>query len=267
MEVEHTRVRLADDALASTLSGPVFERTQGQPLFIASLLKYYIDQRAIIETDDAWRLSSAAAISQDGVPNDLLDMITYQVGGLTEDERRLLDIASVAGVEFSAALVAAGLSATPSRSNVIRRVARKDHTLVPSHASEWPTAHIRGHMPSVTFFIKTSSISTTRAQTSGANSQAFGHRLEKAYHDRTGNRIGLALHFEQGRDFRAPCAISEAAESSAKRLGHAEAASYLTRALGFSIAPAVDRFEDTHRRVATAQPCASLMRRSCRLRE
>ena len=42
----------------STLTEPVFERTQGQPLFIASLIKYFIDQRVIVETDGAWRLSS-----------------------------------------------------------------------------------------------------------------------------------------------------------------------------------------------------------------
>ena len=114
IEVErYLALRFADDALASILSEPVFERSQGQPLFMASLLKYYIDHRAIIETDDGWQLSSAAAIAQDSVPNDLVNMITYQVARLTEQERRLLDIASVAGGEFSAALVAAGLSGDP----------------------------------------------------------------------------------------------------------------------------------------------------------
>src|SRR6185369_14710009 len=111
IEVErYLALRFADDALASILSGPVFERTQGQPLFMASLLKYFIDHRVIVETDGGWHLSSEAAIAQEGVPNDLVKMISYQVARLTEHERRLLDIASVVGGEFSAALVAAGLS-------------------------------------------------------------------------------------------------------------------------------------------------------------
>jgi predicted ATPase len=89
MEVErHLALRFRDDAIATSLSEPVFERTQGQPLFIASLIKFFIDQRVIVETDGAWRLPSEAAIPQDGIPTDLLNMINYQVGRLTEDERR-----------------------------------------------------------------------------------------------------------------------------------------------------------------------------------
>jgi len=105
-EVErYLALRFGDDALASTLTGPVFERTRGQPLFISSLLNYLIDQRAIVELEGAWRLSSLIAISQGSVPTDLVKMITHQIDHLTEDERRLLELASVAGAEFPAALV------------------------------------------------------------------------------------------------------------------------------------------------------------------
>jgi len=62
----------------------------------------------------------------------------------------------------------------------------------------------------------------------------LGKRLEQAYGNLTSEIAPvLALHFEQGRDFpNALRYLGQAAESSAKRLGHAEAASYLTRALG-----------------------------------
>ena len=146
MEVErYLALRFRDDALASALSEPVFERTQGQPLFIASLIKFFIDQRVIVETDGAWRLSSEAAIPQDGIPTDLLNMINYQVGRLTEDERRLLEVASVAGGDFSAALVAAGLSRDAVEvERDLEALTRKDHTLVPSGVSEWPDGTYSG---------------------------------------------------------------------------------------------------------------------------
>jgi hypothetical protein len=68
----------------------------------------------------------------------------------------------------------------------------------------------------------------------------LGTRLEKAYCDRTSEIASvLALHFELGRDFASALRyLGQAAESSAKRLGHAEAASYLTRGLGI-----LDRFD------------------------
>ena len=61
-----------------------------------------------------------------------------------------------------------------------------------------------------------------RAQTH----RRLGKRLEEAYRGRTPEIAPLlALHFEQGRDFpNALRYLGQAAESSAKRLGHAEAA-------------------------------------------
>src|SRR4029078_1849569 len=61
----------------------------------------------------------------------------------------------------------------------------------------------------------------------------MGERLEQGYAGRTENIAAtLGLHFEQSRDLpRALCYLSQAAENSAKRLGHEEATSYLSRAL------------------------------------
>jgi DNA-binding winged helix-turn-helix (wHTH) protein/tetratricopeptide (TPR) repeat protein len=246
MEVErYLALRFRDDVLASTLAGPVFERTQGQPLFIASLLKHFIDQRAIVEIDGAWRLSSETAISQDGVPNDLLNMITYQVGRLTEDERRLLDVASVAGGEFSAALVAAGLSRDAVEvERELEALARKDHTLVPSGVSEWPDGTYSGSYAFRHILYQNVVYQNLAPAQRVQTHRRLGKRLEEAYRDRASEIASvLALHFELGRDFTSALRyLGKAAESSAKRLGHAEAASYLTRALGI-----LDRFDDADR--------------------
>jgi tetratricopeptide (TPR) repeat protein len=242
-EVErYLALRFGDDALASTLTEPVFERTRGQPLFISSLLNYLIDQRAIVETEGAWRLSSLIAISQGSVPTDLVKMITHQIDHLTEDERRLLELASVAGAEFSAALVAAGLSReTVEVERELEALARKDHTLVSSGVSEWPDGtysgcYAFGHILYQNVIYQQLAPGQ-RAQTH----RRLGKRLEEAYRGRTPEIAPLlALHFEQGRDFpNALLYLGQAAESSAKRLGHAEAASYLTRALGI-----LDRFSE-----------------------
>jgi DNA-binding winged helix-turn-helix (wHTH) protein/tetratricopeptide (TPR) repeat protein len=261
-EVErYLALRFHDAELASTLSGPVFERTQGHPLFVTSMLKHLIDQDAIVEMDGTWRLSSQATYSQDGVPNNLLNMITYELGRVTEDERRLLDVASVAGEEFSAALVAAGLSRDAVEvERDIEALVRKDHILVRLGVSEWPDGTYSG---SYSFrhilyqnVIYQHLAPGQRAQTH----KRLGKRLEEAYTGRTSEIASvLALHFEQGRDF--PSALrylGQAAESSTKRLGHAEAASYLTRALGI-----LDRFDAADR---FATRIALLRQRSWALR-
>ena len=241
-EVErYIALRFHDAELASALSGPVFERTQGHPLFVTSMLQHLIDQQAIVEVNGTWRLSSQATYSQDGVPNNLMNMINYELGRLSDDERRLFDVASVAGEEFSAALVAAGLSRDAVEvERDIEALVRKDHIIVRSGASEWPDGTYSG---SYSFrhilyqnVIYQNLAPGQRAQTH----RRLGKRLEEAYTGRTAEIASvLALHFEQGRDF--PSALrylGQAAESSTKRLGHAEAASYLTRAIAI-----LDRFD------------------------
>jgi hypothetical protein len=162
-------------------------------------------------------------------------MITHEVDRLPEDDRCLLDVASVAGAEFSAALVAAGLSrdAIDVERN-LEVLARKTHLLLSSGASEWPDGTYSGlysfHHILYQNVIYRHLAPGQRAQTH----RRLGQRLEAAYAGKTTEIASvLALHFEEGRDF--PSALrylEQAAESSTKRLGHAEAASYLTRALG-----------------------------------
>ena len=145
-EVElHIALRFQDEKLAAALSGPMFGRSRGHPLFIASFVDYLVNQQAIVEIDGAWRLQSGNAFSQDAVPNDLINMITHRIDRLTEDERRLLEVASVAGSECSAALVAAGLARDAVEvEQALEALARKDHTLAPSGASEWPDGTYSG---------------------------------------------------------------------------------------------------------------------------
>lgn len=234
-DVEHyLALRFGDPQLAAALSVPVFERTHGQPLFVTSLVKHFIDLGAVVETNDAWHLASLDAITRHGIPDDLLNMITHEVGRLTESERRLVDVASVAGLEFSASLVAAGLARDPIETErELEALARKDHLLVRSGAGEWPDgtyagsyAFRHGLYQNVVYQHLAPGL---RAQTH----QRLGKRLEEAYRGRAAEIAStLALHFEQGRDFASALRyLGQAAENSTRRLGHEEAINYLTRAL------------------------------------
>ena len=241
-EVErYLALRFDDAELASSLSKPVFERTLGHPLFVASLLKHLIDQELIVEMDGRWRLSSQAAFAQDRIPDSLLNMIGHELDRLTDNERRLLDVASVAGEDFSAALVAAGLSDDAiDVERDIEALIRKDHILVRSGVSEWPDGTYSGSYAFRHILYQNIIYQNLPPGRRAQTHKRLGKRLEEAHAGRTPEIApALALHFEQGRDF--PSALRylrEAAKNSTKRLGHAEAASYLTRALGI-----LDRFD------------------------
>jgi class 3 adenylate cyclase/predicted ATPase len=235
-EVEHhLALRFGNEELVSTLVEPLFGRTQGQPLFVASLLDFFINQQVVSEVDGTWRLSQKATISQDVVPNDLINMISHQMDRLTDEERQLLEVASVAGGEFAAALVAAGLARDAVETEErLESLARKDRTLVASRPTEWPDGTYSG---SYAFHHILYQNVLYQGLTPGRRAQIhrrMGERLRDAHGNRTADIAPtLAMHFEHGRDFpNALRYLGQAAESSAKRLGHEEAANYLTRALG-----------------------------------
>ena len=234
-EVEHhLALRFGNEELVSTLVAPLYGRTQGQPLFVASLLDFFINQQVVFEVDGAWRLGREAVISQDVVPSDLIDMIGHHLDRLTADERQLLEVASVAGGEFAAALVAAGLGRDALETEqMLEALARKERTLVAARAAEWPDGTYSG---SYAFHHILYQNVLYQGLTPGRRAQIhrrMGERLRDAYGSRTTDIAPtLAMHFEHGRDFpNALRYLGQAAESSAKRLGHEEAANYLTRAL------------------------------------
>jgi tetratricopeptide (TPR) repeat protein len=141
----------------------------------------------------------------------------------------------VAGSECSAALCAAGLSRDAMEiEQALEALARKDHTLVPSAASEWPDGTYSGSYAFHHILYQNVLYQRLTPARRVQIHRRMGERLEQAYAGRTQDIApALALHFEQGRDFpRALRYLGQAAESSAKRLGHEQATNYLTRALG-----------------------------------
>ena len=117
---------------------------------------------------------------------------------------------------------------------MLEALARKDRTLVASRVAEWPDGTFSG---SYSFHHILYQNVLYQRLTPGRRAQIhrrMGERLRDAYGKRTADIApSLALHFEHGRDFpNALRYLGQAAERSAKRLGHEEAANYLTRALG-----------------------------------
>jgi tetratricopeptide (TPR) repeat protein len=116
---------------------------------------------------------------------------------------------------------------------MLEALARKDRTLVGSRTADWPDGTYSG---SYSFHHILYQNVLYQRLTPGRRAQIhrrMGVRLRDGYGNRTTDIAPtLAWHFEQGRDFpNALRYLSQAAESSAKRLGHQEAANYLTRAL------------------------------------
>ena len=219
-----------------TLSGPMFGRTQGQPLFVASLVDYLVNQQAIVEIDGAWRLESETTISHDVVPNDLINMITHRIDRLSEDERQLLEVASVAGSECAAALVAAGLSRDAME------IEQMLESLGPQGSHPGAVGgvgmagrHLFGIVRLPSHSLSERAVSAAHSRTPRADPSPHGRAAGTGLcgADRRISRLRWRCISSRAVISRARCVyLGQAAESSAKRLGHEEATNYLSRALG-----------------------------------
>ena len=235
-EVEqYLALRFGPGDFARSLAPVVMRRTGGHPLFVVSLVDYFIDRGEIIAIDGVWRLAPGKTLSQEGMPRDLREMIARQIDRLPPDEQRLLEVASAIGVEFSAAAVAGGMNRDAADvEEACAELARKGHVLSADGVAEWPDGTVSGRYSFLHAFYQEVLYKRLAPGRRANLHRKLGDALERGYDARTSEIAAvLALHFEEGRDFeRAVRYLAEAADSSTRRFANQEAAAYLTRALG-----------------------------------
>jgi predicted ATPase/DNA-binding winged helix-turn-helix (wHTH) protein len=141
---QYLTLRFGESDMTQALAGRVFGRTGGQPLFVVSLVDYFVAQHDIFKVDGQWRLAPGDPVSKEGIPRDLREMIARQIDRLNAEDQRLLEAASAAGAEFSAATLAAALDrGIPEVEQACEGLARKGQILASSGVAEWLSLEVR----------------------------------------------------------------------------------------------------------------------------
>ncbi|HTV33317.1 MAG TPA: AAA family ATPase [Methylocella sp.] len=244
---EYLEARFNDAGLTQVLVPQVFKRTEGQPLFLASLVNYFVAKKEMFQVDGRWHLASKEVVSGNDIPLNLREMITCQIDRLNVDDQRLLEAASAIGTEFSAAAVAAAVDRDLSDVELAcKDLVRKVQFIACAGVAEWQDGTVAA---SYAFRHALYQELLYQRLAPGQRIQLhrrLGERLEEGYGSRSMEIAPvLALHFEQGREFaKALRYLQVGAEHSAKRFANQEAANYLTRALNL-----VDRLPDHDQKV------------------
>ncbi|MGH8066215.1 MAG: AAA family ATPase [Candidatus Entotheonellia bacterium] len=103
--------RLINGSLAAALGPTLHRRTEGNPLFMVNLLEHWIAHGWLSQQHGQWTLRTGWEAIAREIPATLRELVTQRQARLGPTEQRLLEVASVAGLEFSAASIAAGLAA------------------------------------------------------------------------------------------------------------------------------------------------------------
>jgi predicted ATPase len=231
---EYLRARFPVNALPASFAQALHQRTEGNPLFLVNVVDDLVAQEVIAQGEEGWTLQGGVAAIEGQVPESIRHLIAKQSKRLLPAEQRILQAASVAGMEFSTAAVAAALEADEAEvEEWCIGLAARQHFLRRMGISQWPDGTVAeryGFLHALYQHLWHEQVGIGRRR---RLHMRIGERQEAAYGDRTGEIAAeLAVHFEQGRDYeRAVRYLQQAAGNALQRSAYQEATNQLTKGL------------------------------------
>jgi DNA-binding winged helix-turn-helix (wHTH) protein/predicted ATPase len=231
---EFLTVRFPRNQFPIKLARLIHQRTGGNPLFLVNLVDYLLDEQLIVEHEGRWQLQVELAEIELGVPESVRHLIEKQIERLSAEDQRVLEAASVVGMECSAVAMAAALDGDLVEvEERCEALSKRDQFLSPPVLVELPDGTItsRFKFNHVLYLnVLYNRISLTRRSQMHSRISKCG---EKIYGDRVGEIASeLAVHFDQGRDWlRAVKYHLLAAENAARRSANYEAVALSRRGL------------------------------------
>ena len=223
---EYLGSRLAGSTCPPELAGVIHRRTEGNPLFMVNIMTQLLSQGILIEEQGQWRFPAGIEAVERELPDNLRQLIEKHSEGLEEEERQLIEVASVAGTEFAAAAVAAGLEQEVEAVEVVcEGLARKGQFIRAQGIEEWPDGTLseryrfqHGLYQNV-FYERMAETRRARLH------KRLGAYKETAYgHQASTIAAELAMHFERGRDLpKAVHYLEQAGRTAAQRHAYQDA--------------------------------------------
>ena len=102
--------RFPENGFPIELSRLLYERTGGNPLFLARVVDSWLEAGSIAAANGSWLLQASLETLAVDVPTSVRQLIEHQVDALDNLNKELVEAASVAGTDFATAAVAAGWS-------------------------------------------------------------------------------------------------------------------------------------------------------------
>ena len=238
--VDYLSLRLGRDETPEQSFGELarwmYERTEGNPLFLVTMIEHLRQEGVITGTDGEWQIGTDWTSVTSRVPESLRQVIERQFEGLTTQEQRVLEVASVVGTEFGVAAVAAGseqaidtvevqCAALAANGNFVREVGLE----------EWPDGTLSGRyrfLHALYQNVLYDQVPEVRRvqlhrQIAERKATAYGERVEEIAAE-------LAVHYERGHDpKRAVQYRLQAARNAVRRGAHQEAVTQLSE--GFTV--------------------------------
>ena len=134
--------RFPQQQFPAALAPWLHQRTDGQPLFLVTLVQALVERGVLHEHDGCWTVQEELEALALEVPESLRQLLEQQITRLPPEAQRVLEVASVAGVEFVAAAVAAGLEADAATVEEHCEALVGQQLLRPLGVTTWPNGTV-----------------------------------------------------------------------------------------------------------------------------
>src|SRR5215471_5493307 len=227
--------RFAPNRFGPELAALIHQNTEGQPLFAASLVQFFVERGDITRVSEHWMLTRP--VSELGVetPANVGKMIRKKIDALQPEDRRTLEYASIQGEEFNSAVLARLLDSDDLA--LEERLDRLDklHRLIQTTGEdELPDGTLATRYRFRHVLYQNALYSELLTKRRILLHRQTGDLMVRFHHNQ-GARIAtqLAIHFERGWDFEhAVEFLIHAGDNARQILASDEAAKYYSRAAG-----------------------------------
>ncbi|WP_089720745.1 AAA family ATPase [Candidatus Entotheonella palauensis] len=226
--------RFPGSYLPEALTRLIYRRTDGNPLFLVHLTESLITQGFLVNRGGTWGLEGSLEAVEMALPETLRQMIEQQLRRLEPEALRVLETASVVGVAFTAASVAAAMAwDVETVEEWCEQLVHQQHILQPEAVRTWPDGTVSARYEfchGLFQYVAYQRIGVARRM---RLHQRIGERVEAAYGARVAEIAAeLAMHYRRGQEpSRAVRYLRLAAENASRRYANREAVDFLSHAL------------------------------------
>jgi DNA-binding winged helix-turn-helix (wHTH) protein/predicted ATPase len=216
------------------LAWVLHRHTNGNPFFLVTVVQELVRQGLLAQQGTGWILRGDLEAVTTCVPDSIRHLIEHQLVHVSAEEQDILAVASVAGVEFSAAAVAAGTEQdTEHVETHCDALARRGQFLVSRGSDEWPDGTVATHYRFSHDLYHEVLYDRVPMSRQVRWHRQIGARLEAGYGANACEiAVELAMHFQRGRDVsRAVHYLQYAGEQALRRSAHQEARVHLNAGL------------------------------------
>ena len=216
------------------LAGLIHRYTEGNPLFVVTVLEHLTERNVISLESGRLTLAVPLEAVELRAPESLRQLIEVQIGGLSEEEHRVLEVGSIAGDVFSTVVGATAANIEVEKfESLCEGLSRRHRMVRAADIVEFPGGTVSERYEFVHPMFREVLYQRQSAGRRAKLHRLIGEQLEALYTPNIDEAASeLAHHSEQGRDWlRAIKYLQLAADAAARRFGPVQAARILEHAL------------------------------------